>query len=155
MSCSVCTSVVWAPVWVACARESLQRHALAGLVSVGCTQDVRLVWIEVSGSSRSAVHIERSQQPPFRRSEHSYSYLEVQPEFEVGSCQPCLCMHLVSALITADLDTMHRSVGTTLAIHPRIMTNQSKDYSPHIPPTSEIPCIHKQTLQLGNLALGP
>ena len=52
-----------APVWVACARESLQRHALAGLVSVGCTQDVRLVWIEVSGSSRSAVHIERSQQP--------------------------------------------------------------------------------------------
>ena len=48
------------------------------------------------------------------KSEHSYSYLEVQPEFEVGSCQPCLCMPLVSALITADLDTMHRSVGTTI-----------------------------------------
>ena len=49
------------------------------------------------------------------RSEHTYSCLEVQPELEVGSFPPCLCMHLVSALITSELDLVHRSVGTTQA----------------------------------------
>ena len=38
--------------------------------------------------------------------------------------------------------------NTTLPFIPeRIMTDQSKDYGSHIPPTSEIPCIHKQTLE--------
>ena len=50
-------------------------------------------------------------------SEHSYLYLEVQPEIELGSFQTCLCMHSISALITAVLDRLvHRSVGTTMFV---------------------------------------
>ena len=52
-------------------------------------------------------------------SEHSFWHWtkKFSLNIEVGSCQTCLCMHVLSAPITAELDLVHRSVGTRDAQH--------------------------------------